>query len=83
MNRVLVYWVIGCVIMGVAISARSARAPETTDYAFLVRVMYVTDLQVKPYDTRKRCEVTRAFTEKELPELPGYHKIVACMPINK
>lgn len=61
----------------------SARAPETDNYAFLVRVMYVTDLQVKPYDTRSRCEVTRAFTEKELPELAGYHKIVACMPVGK
>jgi hypothetical protein len=60
-----------------------ARAPELNGYAFVVRIAYVADLDVNPYHTRSRCEVTRAFTEKELPDLPGYHKIVACMPVNR
>lgn len=61
--------------------AGDARAPEVSGYAYVVRVAYLHDVQVAPYDTRKRCEVTRAFTEKELPEMPGYTKIVQCMPV--
>ena len=60
-----------------------ARAPELDGYAYTVRIAYVADLAVRPYDTRRRCEVTRAFTEKELPEMPGYQKIVQCLPVGK
>lgn len=59
-----------------------AKAPEIKDVRYVVRVAYVTDVAVKPYDTISRCNVTKDFVAKELPEMDGYTKLVRCLPVN-
>jgi hypothetical protein len=48
--------------------------------AFVVRVAYVTDVKVKPYASMDKCDVTRKFMARELPELDGYTLVVRCVP---
>lgn len=59
----------------------AAHAPPVNGVMYGVRVAYLTDVKVAPYESRKRCEVTRRFIENELPELPGYAKVVVCTPV--
>jgi hypothetical protein len=63
------------------ISACDAYAPPVKEQAYVVRVAYVTDVKVKPYASIDRCDVTRKFLAKELPDLDGYQLIVRCVPV--
>jgi len=58
-----------------------ANAPPEKNIKYVVRVMYVHDLEVKPYDSISRCNVTREFTQNELPPMDGYAKLVICTPV--
>lgn len=58
-----------------------ARAPELSNYVYVVRIAYIHDLAIKPHDTLKGCEVPRSRAEKDLPDMPEYTKVVRCLPI--
>lgn len=59
----------------------TAAAPPTEGVKYIVRIAYIHDLEVKPHETPRGCEVPRKFAEKELPEMPGYTKVVRCLPV--
>lgn len=59
----------------------SAYAPPVKDVRFIVRIAYIHDLEIKPHETMKGCEIPRRFADKELPEMPGYVKVVRCLPV--
>lgn len=61
--------------------ACDAKAPPVKEVRYIVRIAYVTDLEIRPSDTPRGCEVPRRFAEKELPEMPGYTKVVRCIAI--
>jgi hypothetical protein len=63
------------------LTACDAKAPPVKEQAFVVRVAYVTDVKVKPYASIDKCDVTRKFMVKELPELDGYQLVVRCIPV--
>ena len=66
-----------------SLTACDAKAPPVKEQAYIVRVAYLTDVKVEAYKSEKRCNVTRDFIAKELPELDGYTKIVRCIAIGE
>jgi hypothetical protein len=62
------------------LTACDAKAPPVKERNYLVRISYVTDVKVKPYASIDKCDVTRKFMAKELPDLDGYQLVVRCVP---
>ena len=58
-----------------------ARAPEASNYVYVVRIAYIHDLAIKPHETIQGCEIPRSRAEKDLPDMPEYTKVVRCLPI--
>jgi hypothetical protein len=74
--------ILSLIMMGLT-ACGDAYAPPVKDTKWIVRVAYIHDLEIKPADTPRGCEVPRKFAEKELPEMPGYTKVVRCLPIGE
>jgi hypothetical protein len=64
------------------VAAPMAVSAPTLDTRYVVRITYTADLTgIAPYREFGRCEVTRRFTEANLPEFDGFEKSVQCIPI--